>query len=134
MPGRWLLKTEPEEYAYDDLERDGRTVWDGVRNPAALLNLRAMREHDACLIYHTGAERAVVGVGRIASAPYPDPGHPSRVVVDVVPVRRLPRPLALAAVKADPRFAGWELVRQPRLSVMPVPPALWDAILQMAAD
>lgn len=128
----WLLKTEPSEYSYDDLVRDGRTVWDGVRNPVALRNLSAIRAGDPCLIYHTGSERAVVGVGEAASDAYPDPKNKNLTVVDVVPVRRLGRPVALAAIKADPRFSEWELTRQPRLSVMPVPEHLWEAILEMA--
>lgn len=127
----WLLKTEPGEYSYEDLVRAGRDLWDGVRNPGALKNLRAMRPGDEALFYHTGGERQVVGVCRVVSEPYPDPGagDPRLVVVDVEPVRRLARPVTLAAIKADPAFADWELVRQARLSVMPVPEPLWHRVL-----
>ncbi|MCG0238309.1 MAG: EVE domain-containing protein [Firmicutes bacterium] len=130
----WLLKTEPEEYSYEDLERAGRDVWDGVRNPTAQRHLRAMQPGDLAFIYHTGTERAVVGIARVATAPYPDPQDPAGrfVVVDVEPAGRLPRKVTLAAIKADPAFAGWELVRLPRLSVMPVPEPLWQRILALA--
>jgi predicted RNA-binding protein with PUA-like domain len=130
----WLLKTEPREYSFDDLVREGRTVWDGVTNPLALRHLRAIQPRDELLIYHSGSFRAVVGVARAASRPYPDPSRsdPRLVVVDVAPVQALPRPIPLAAVKADPRFRAFDLVRLPRLSVMPVPPPLWRALLGMA--
>jgi predicted RNA-binding protein with PUA-like domain len=130
----WLLKTEPSAYSYDDLERLGRDRWDGVRNAVALRHLRAMAPGDLALVYHTGDERRAVGVCRVVSAPYPDPqaGDERLVVVDVAPAYRLPRPVTLAAIKADPAFAGWELVRQPRLSVMPVPEPLWRRLHAMA--
>ncbi len=129
----WLLKTEPKEYSYDDLEKAGRDVWDGVRNPTALAHLRCMRQGDRAFIYHTGSEKAVVGLAEVVSEPYPDPaaGGP-RVVVDVSPLGRLPRPVTLAEIKARPEFAGWELVRLPRLSVMPVSPERWQRILELA--
>lgn len=134
MPNRWLLKTEPGEYAFEDLLRDGRIPWDGVTNALALRHLRAIRPGDALLIYHTGTVRAVVGEARAVSEPYPDPAKadPRLVVVDVVPVRPLPRPVPLACIKADPRFRGFDLVRLPRLSVLPVPAPLWRAILAMS--
>jgi len=134
MPGYWLLKTEPGTFGWADLVRDGRAVWDGVRNPAALGHLRAMQPGDQVMIYHTGAEKAVVGIGRVAGAPYPDPkaGDPRLVVVDVEPVRALSAPVTLAAIKTDPRFAGFALVRIPRLSVMPVTRDQWKAILDLA--
>jgi predicted RNA-binding protein with PUA-like domain len=130
----WLLKTEPNVYSWEDLERDRRTVWDGVRNNAALKHMRSVRAGDQALVYHSGEERAAVGLARIATAPYPDPraGDPRLVVFDLEPVRRLPRPVTLAEVKADPAFAGFALVREPRLSVMPVPPALWKRLLALA--
>lgn len=129
----WLLKTEPEEYGYADLVAAGRDRWDGVKNPTALKHLRAMVPGDQAFIYHTGKERAVVGLAEVVSHPYPDPeaGDPRLVVVDVVPRGRLAQPVPLAAIKADPAFAGWELVRIPRLSVMPVSPEHWERILQM---
>jgi predicted RNA-binding protein with PUA-like domain len=127
---RWLLKTEPGEFSYDDLVRLGRERWNGVRNATALKHLRAMHAGDLALIYHTGDQRRVVGLCRVVSEPYPDPeaGDPRLVVVDVAPLRRLAEPVTLARIKADPFFAGWELVRQSRLSVMPVPDAIWRRI------
>jgi len=133
-PGLWLLKTEPDHYSYDDLERDRATVWDGVRNNAALKHMRQVRNGDRALVYHTGDERAAVGLARVTSDPYPDPrgDGPAIVVFDLAPERRLARTVTLAAVKAEAAFAGFDLVRIPRLSVMPVPPALWDRLLAMA--
>jgi len=134
MPNRWLLKTEPGEYSFEDLTRDGQTRWDGVRNALALRHLSAIRQGDVLLIYHTGTVRAVVGLAQAVSEPYPDPTQtdPRLAVVDVAPVRQLPGPVPLTAIKADPRFRGWDLVRLPRLSVMPVPEPLWRAILRLA--
>lgn len=130
---RWLLKTEPSTYSFADLVRDGRTTWDGVSNPAALGHIRAMKKGDEALVYHTGDEKAAVGIARVASDPYPDPKQkdPRLVVVDLEPVRALPRPVTLRAVKADPRFADFALVRISRLSVMPVTDAQWKALLAL---
>ena len=130
----WLLKTEPGEYSWDDLERDGGTVWDGVTSGPGLKNIRSVRKGDEALVYHTGDERRAVGVARATSDPYPDPaaGDPRLVVFDLAPMRRLARPVTLAEVKADAAFAGFDLVRVPRLSVMPVPPALWRRLLDLA--
>jgi predicted RNA-binding protein with PUA-like domain len=132
----WLLKTEPDDYAYADLERDGATVWDGVSNNAALMHIRTMRPGDLALIYHTGAERQAVGLAEVTSAPYPDPkaGDAKLVVVDVRPLRRLTRPVTLADVKAEPAFADFALVRQGRLSVVPVTPDQWRRLLAMAGE
>ena len=134
MANRWLLKTEPGEYAFEDLVRDGKTVWDGVTNALALKYLRSIRKGDELLIYHTGNVRAAVGLAKVASDPYPDPERQDLkiVVVDVVPVRGLQRAVTLEAIKADRRFRDFELVRLPRLSVMPVPDPVWGAILKMA--
>ena len=136
MANRWLLKTEPGEYAFDNLVRDGKTVWDGVTNALALKYLRSLRKGDELLIYHTGNVRAAVGLAKAASDPYPDPERqdPKIVVVDVVPVRGLKRAVTLEAIKADKRFRDFELVRLPRLSVMPVPDPVWGAILKMAGS
>jgi predicted RNA-binding protein with PUA-like domain len=133
MPNRWLMKTEPSTYAFADLLREGRTTWDGVSSPAALIHLRAMRKGEEVLIYHSGDERAVVGLARLASDPYPDPGlgDPRRVVVDLVPLRALARPVPLSTIKADRRFADLALVRISRLSVMPVAGAQWDRLLEL---
>jgi predicted RNA-binding protein with PUA-like domain len=133
---KWLLKTEPSTYGYDDLERERRAVWDGVSNPVALKHLRAIRKGDELLIYHTGDEKAVVGLARALSDPYPDPKakDPKLAVVDLGPVRRLPRPVALSAVKQQKAFASWELARLPRLSVMPVPEPIWRRLLEMGGE
>jgi len=128
----WVLKTEPSEYGFPDLVRDRRTRWEGVRNPVALKHLRSMLEGDDALIYHTGNEKAAVGLARVASAPYPDPKDPKLVVVDVEPVKPLPRMVPLAEIKAEPAFAELGLVRVPRLSVVPVEPAQWKRLLAMA--
>ena len=132
MARHWVLKTEPSEYGYPDLVRDRRTRWDGVSNPVALKHLRSMLEGDDALIYHTGNEKALVGLARIASAPYPDPGDAKLVVVDVEAVKPLPKAVPLAAIKSEPDFAELGLVRVPRLSVVPVEPAQWKRLLAMA--
>ncbi len=126
----WLLKTEPTEYSYDDLEREKRGRWDGVRNPAALRNLRAMKSGDRVLVYHTGGEKAVVGTAEVVAEAYPDPKAKSErlVVVDVEPRERLERPVTLAEIKAMAEFAESPLVRQGRLSVVPITAAQWRAV------
>jgi len=120
---RWLVKTEPSTYSYADLVREGRTAWSGVKNAAAQIHLRAMRVGDEVLVYHTGEVKSVVGRARVARAPYPDPGaaKASLVAVDLVPVAPLRRVVTLGEIKAEPLCAAWDLVRQSRLSVMPVP-------------
>jgi predicted RNA-binding protein with PUA-like domain len=128
----WLLKTEPSEYAYADLQKAGSARWDGVTNPVALRNLGLMKEGDRVLIYHTGDEKAAVGIARVTRAAYPDPeaGDPRRVVVDLAPVALLRRPVSLARIKALPVFAESPLVRQGRLSVVPLSAAQWAALEQ----
>lgn len=131
--GHWLLKTEPGEYGWDDLVREKRTVWTGVKNPLALKHLGEMKVGDLALIYHTGDERAAVGIARVVAGPRRDPkGGEKSVVVDIEAVRALAHPVSLAAIKADKVFAGWELVRIGRLSVMPVPGTMWKRIEAMA--
>lgn len=129
----WLVKTEPESYCYEDLVRLGRDRWNGVRNFTALRHLRAMRPGDRVFVYHTGKEKAIVGVAEVVSQPYPDPelGDARFPVADLAPRYRLPQPVSLKAVKADPVFADWLLVRQSRLSVMPVTAEHWRLIHQM---
>ena len=129
---RWLLKTEPGHYSWAALVRDRRTVWDGVTSNVALRHLRSVRSGDEALVYHTGDERAAVGIATVVSDPYPDAADPRLVVLDVAPLRALPRPVTLAALKADPAFSGFDLVRLPRLSVMPVAAAHWRRILALA--
>jgi len=126
----WLLKTEPSAYSYDDLEREGETVWDGVTNPVALRNLAAMKAADRAFVYHTGTTRAAVGIARVRRAAYPDPRqhNPRRLVVDLAAERRLGRPVGLDEIKKLAVFAGSPLVRQGRLSVVPLTEAQWKAI------
>jgi predicted RNA-binding protein with PUA-like domain len=132
----WLLKTEPSSYAYDDLERDKRATWDGVKNPVALRNLRAMKEGDAALIYHTGDEKAVVGTALVVRAAYPDPTSkdPRSVVVDLTPAGRLPRPVTLAEIRQLPAFADSPLLRQGRLSVVPLTKEQWNALTKKTTE
>lgn len=126
----WLLKTEPGEYSFDDLEREGRGRWDGVTNPVALRNLRAMKKGDRVLVYHTGGERAVVGTAEVVREAYPDPKAKDErlVVVEVEAHGRLARPVTLAEIKAMAELAESPLVRQGRLSVVPITAAQWNAI------
>lgn len=131
---RWLLKTEPDCYAWDNLVRDKRTVWDGVSNALALKHIRTMKKGNAALVYHTGDERAAIGIAEVVSDPYPDPkeGDEKLVVVDLKPKKKLARPVTLDDIKADKAFAGWDLLRISRLSVVPVPDAMWDHLLELA--
>jgi predicted RNA-binding protein with PUA-like domain len=128
---KWLMKSEPDVYSWDDLVRDKQTDWDGVRNNAARLHLRAMRPGDEVFFYHSGEVRAVVGIMRIAGAQQPDGEDGAWVKLPVQPVRPL-GPVTLKAIKAEPRLAQMELVRQSRLSVSPVREAEWALILEMA--
>ena len=130
---RWLMKSEPGTYSWDDLLRDGATEWDGVRNPAARLFLRAMKPGDEAFFYHSGDVRAVVGIMRVARGPGPDPKDPAWVSVAVEPVRPLAPPVTLKAIKAEPGLAKMELIRQSRLSVSPVRDEEWEAVLALAA-
>ncbi len=129
----WLMKSEPGSYGWDDLARDGRTEWDGVRNAAARLHLKAMKAGDEAFFYHSGEERSVVGIMRIAREAQPDPKDSDWVSVAVEPVRAL-GPVALKAIKTDPRLAGMELIRQSRLSVAPVRDEEWATILELAGE
>jgi predicted RNA-binding protein with PUA-like domain len=133
---RWLLKTEPSTYSWDDLVREKTTAWTGVSNPVALRHIRSMKRGDEVLVYHTGDEKAAVGTGAVVSDPYSDPkaGDDRMSVVDVKGGKKLPRPVTLAEIKADPAFKDFDLVRISRLSVMPVPDDLWDRIQKMATS
>jgi len=130
----WLFKEEPTNYSYDDLARDGKTSWTGVRNPVAQRNLRGVKKGDKIFFYHTGDEKSVVGICRAAGDAYADPADKTGKLfaVDVEPVKKLKSPVTLASIKADKRFASFPLTRQPRLSVMPVPPEEWEIILEMS--
>lgn len=132
--GRWLFKEEPSHYSFDELLKDGKSTWDGVENNLALKYLRMVRDGDDVFFYHTGDEKSVVGTMRASSNAYPDPSAESDklVVVDVVPVAKLRRPVTLAEMKADSRFAGFDLLRISRLSVMPVPERVWNDIVKLS--
>jgi predicted RNA-binding protein with PUA-like domain len=129
----WILKTDADTYPFDQLERERRAVWDGVTNALALKHIRSMAPGDAALIYHSNVGKELVGLARITSAPYPDPKRqdPRLVVVDLEADRRLPKPVTLATVKADPAFADLGLVRMSRLSVIPVPEEQWKKLLSL---
>ncbi len=127
----WLLKTEPSVYGWDDLVRDGTTAWSGVANPQAQANLRTMKQGDRVIVYHSGEKRAV-GVGEIARTAYPDPAAEGRVCVDVRAVEPLPAPVPLEALKEEPAFEGSALLRQGRLSVVPLAPAEWRGLGALA--
>jgi predicted RNA-binding protein with PUA-like domain len=128
---KWLMKSEPHVYSWDDLVRDGGTDWDGVRNNAARLHLRAMKTGDEAFFYHSGDERRIVGIMAIAGAGKPDGEDGAWIKVPVAPVRPL-EPVTLKDIKAEPKLAAMELVRQSRLSVSPVRDEEWDLILQLA--
>lgn len=129
----YLVKEEPESYSFDAFVKDGRTTWEGVRNPLAQRHLRSIRKGDLVFYYHTGKVKAVVGIARAAGSAHPDPKDKSGKahVVELVPVRKLTEPVTLAAIKADKRFADFALVRISRLSVMPVSDRQWKWILEM---
>lgn len=130
----WLVKSEPTKYAYSDLERDGRTVWDGVRNNAAALHLKAMKVGDEVLYYHSQEGLAVVGIAKVVREAFPDASDPAGrfVAVELAPVRPLKQPVTLAQMKAEPALAKLEMIRQFRLSVSPVTADEWKTILKMA--
>jgi predicted RNA-binding protein with PUA-like domain len=128
----WLMKSEPHSYSWDELVQDGGTEWDGVRNPAARLHLRAMKPGDEGLFYHSGDEKAAVGIMRITREGAPDPKDPNWVSVAVAPVRPLARPVTLKGMKAEPRLAKLEMIRQSRLSVSPVRDEEWAVLLELA--
>jgi len=132
----WLFKEEPTHYAYDDLAREGKTQWSGVRNPLAQKHLKSVKKGDRIFYYHTGKEKAVVGIAKALSDAYPDPKDKTgrAAVVDVAPVKKLPRPVSLAEIKAKAFFKSFLLVRISRLSVMPVSDREWSEIERMARD
>jgi predicted RNA-binding protein with PUA-like domain len=132
----WLFKEEPDHYSFADLKRDGMTLWDGVTNNLARLNLRRVRKGDRVLFYHTGKDKAVVGEMRAAGDAMADPSDPDpkSVVVKVRPVRQLKRPITLARIKADPLLASWDLVRLPRLSVMAVTEDQWQRVVELSQE
>jgi predicted RNA-binding protein with PUA-like domain len=131
----WLFKEEPGNYSFDDLVRDGSTTWTGVKNPLAQKHLRSVAKGDQIFFYHTGDEKSVIGVMKAVAAAYPDAADKSGKLyaVDVSPVRKLPRPVTLASIKADTFFSDFALVRMSRLSVMPVTDQQWARIEKMSA-
>jgi len=134
MANRWLFKTEPSVYSFQQLQKDKKTMWDGVKNNLALKNLKDIKKGDEILIYHTGDEKAAVGVARALSGAYPDPSqkNPRMLVVDIEAVKTLPRPVTLAEVKANKKLANFDLVRLSRLSIMKVSDEQWDVVEGMA--
>ena len=133
---RWLVKEEPENYSYDQVAADGKTVWSGVKNPVAQKHLRAMKKGDRVFYYHTGKEKAIVGVAKVLVPAYADPKDASGklVVVELVPEKKLKRPVTLAEIKAGGQFPDFPLVRIPRLSVMPVTEDQWEALEALSRE
>jgi predicted RNA-binding protein with PUA-like domain len=131
----WLFKEEPTHYSFDELVKDKRTVWSGVKNPLAQKHLHAVKKGDRVFYYHTGDEKAVVGIAKALGDAYTDPKDKTgkQAVVDVAPVKKLPKPVTLASIKADPAFKTFALVRISRLSVMPVSDVEWEAIVNKAS-
>ena len=131
----WLFKEEPSHYNFDALVKDKKTIWSGVKNPLAQKHLHAVKKGDRVFYYHTGDEKAVVGIAKAIADAYPDPDDKSgrHAVVDIAPVKKLPRPVTLAEIKADPSFKDFALVRISRLSVMPVTDAEWTRIETLGA-
>lgn len=134
MANKWLFKSDPEHYSYHDLARDKKTVWDGISNNLALKHLRNVRRGDEVMIYHSGKERAVVGLAEVLSDPYPDPKKKEArlVVVDIAARGTTARPIGLDEIKQQPGLNEFDLVRLPRLSVMPVSEKYWKALLALA--
>jgi predicted RNA-binding protein with PUA-like domain len=128
----WLIKQEPEEYGFAQLELDGQTTWDGVSNPLAQIHMRAMKPGDQLFYYHTGKEKSIVGICEVVGEPTPTEANPKHVTVVIKPVKALKNAVSLADIKGDKTFAEWELVKISRLSVMPVPAAIWKAIIKLA--
>jgi len=134
MANKWLFKSDPEHYSYEDLTRDKQTVWDGISNNLALKHLRNVRRGDEVMIYHSGGERAVVGLAEVRSDPYPDPKkkEPRLVVVDIRALGRVPRPVGLAEIKKHSELKDFDLVRLPRLSVVAMSHNQWKVLLSLA--
>jgi len=126
----WLLKTEPGEYSFENLKTEGTTRWDGVKAPAALKNMRSMKKGDRVFIYHTGKEKTIVGTGSVVKEAYPDPAQEDQrlPVVDIAAGKALERPVKLSEIKSSGLFPDWALVRQPRLSIVPVSKEQWNKL------
>ena len=128
----WLFKQEPDCYSFGDLKRDGKTVWDGISNALALKNLRQVRRNDRVFFYHTGKQKAIVGEMRVVGNPRKEAADAKAVVVEVAFVCELTRPVTLAEIKSDKHLAGWDLVRLPRLSVLPVSEVQWRRVEELS--
>jgi predicted RNA-binding protein with PUA-like domain len=135
-PSHWLVKSEPAKYAFSDLVRDGKTVWDGVRNNQAAIYLRTMKLGDEAFYYHSQEGLEIVGIAKVVRESFIDPSDPTGrfVAVELAPVRPLPKPVSLAAIKATPALAGMTMLRLFRLSVSPITPDEWRTIRQMGGD
>lgn len=129
----WLLKTEPDTFSWDDLEKAGKATWDGVRNFRARSNMKAMKKGDLVFIYHTGDEKAVIGISRVEKEAYPEPGDAEWVAVDLVPEKKLKKPVTLAEIKAEADLKEMTLARVPRLSVQPVEKSEYDKVIKMSS-
>lgn len=136
VPAYWLMKSEPAKYGFDDLVRDGRTAWDGVRNAQAAIFLKTMRIGDEVLFYHSVVGLCIAGVAKVAREAFLDPTDPAGrfVAVDITPLRALPRPVTLAQMRAEPGLAGMTLFRQFRLSVTPITQEEWAIILGLGGE
>jgi predicted RNA-binding protein with PUA-like domain len=130
----WLMKTEPETYSWDDLVRDKKTTWDGVRNFQARTNIKAMKKGDIVFIYHTGDEKAVIGTAKVLKEHYPDPADKDWVVIDLAPEKKLKKPVSLSQIKADKRLTNMVLVRASRLSVQPVREEEFDMVIGLSEE
>ena len=130
----WLMKTEPDTFSWDDLTRDKKAGWDGVRNFQARTHLKNMKKGDEAFFYHTGDEKAVIGIAKITKEHYPDPTDNEWVAVEIVPVKKLKKPVTLAQIKADKRLSNMVLVKASRLSVQPVAPEEFDMVVALSED
>ncbi len=132
MKNYWLFKTEPGEYSWEDLQQDMKTVWDGVKAGSALKNLSLVKPDDLVFIYHTGKEKAIVGIAKVVSKPYPNPDEEDKklLVADIVPLKSMRRPVTLKQIKESNHFPDWDLVRLPRLSVVPVNQEQWNMVTE----
>jgi predicted RNA-binding protein with PUA-like domain len=130
----WLLKTEPSTYSWADLIKEKKTTWNGVTNALALKHIRSMKKGDRAFVYHTGNEKQIIGVAQVISNAKPDPKDAKLAVVEIKPTSRLKNPVTLAVIKSDKIFAGWDLLRNSRLSVMPVPGRMWKRIESVSKE
>lgn len=132
MSKHWVFLADPEDFGWNELARDGKAVWDGIKNARAQANLRTVRPGDRALIYHTAPDKAIVGIARVTSEPRPDPKAAERVVVDVQPLKALKRTLPLSELKADAVLAEMSFVKMPRVAVQPVTAEQWQRVLELS--